>query len=236
MNEYIGRAGWGFLILLVAVVPWGAYRSARALERRALPPRTPFLLSLVLQQAALAWLALWVAAREFIVVEWRVAHPVFDTSLGVLLTVAMVVAARPLWREAVRRRERRAYLTMPRTPLERAVWVVVSAAAGVGEEVAYRSVLFALLLRILGGAIPAALVAAVLFGLAHLVQGWKSVAIVAGAALVLQGLVWVTGGLAVAIAVHAIYDVAAGIAYGRYGERFGYPLEGVPPVMDPAHA
>lgn len=236
MNEYIGRAGWGYLVLLVVVVPWGAYRSARALERRALPPRTPFLLSLVLQQAALAWLALWVAAREFVVIEWRVAHPARDIALGLLLTVAMVIAARPLWREAVRRRERRAYLTMPRTPLERAVWIVVSLAAGVGEEVAYRAVLFAVLLRILGGAVPAALAGAVFFGLAHLVQGWKSVAIVAGAALVLQGLVWVTGGLAVAIAVHAIYDVIAGFAYGRYGERFDYPIDGVPVAMDAAHA
>jgi len=236
VNEYIGRAGWGFLVLLVVVVPWGAYRSARALERRALPPRTSFLLSLVLQQAALAWLALWVATREFIVIEWRVGHPARDAAIGLLLTAAMVLAARPLWREAVRRRERRAYLTMPRTPLERAVWVVVSLAAGVGEEVAYRAVLFALLLRITGGAIPAALAAAVFFGLAHLVQGWKSVVIVAGAALVLQGLVWVTGGLAVAIAVHAVYDVIAGIAYGRYGERFDYPIDGIPPVMDAVHA
>lgn len=236
MTEFVGRAGWGYLVVVGVAVPYAAYRSAHAVARRAPPPRLPFLISLVLQQAALAWLALWVAGREYILLSWRVERPLVAAGGGAVLLAAMVIAARPLWREAVRRRERRAYLTMPRTPMERAVWVAVSIAAGVGEEVAYRAVLFALLLRILGGPLPAALAGAACFGLAHLVQGWKSVAIVAGAALVLQWFVWVTGGLAAAIAVHAVYDVIAGLAYGWYGERLGYPVEGIPLAAEAADA
>ncbi len=163
-------------MVVALLVPWGAYHGARTLARRAMPPRASFLVSLVLQQVALAWFALWVAGHEYILLAWRVGHPVRDAALGVLLTGTMIAAARPLWREAVRRRERRAYLTMPRTAPERVLWIAVSLAAGVAEEVAYRAVLFALLLRILGGPVPAALAGAACFGLAHLVQGWKSVA------------------------------------------------------------
>ncbi|MEP7382028.1 MAG: CPBP family intramembrane glutamic endopeptidase [Gemmatimonadota bacterium] len=236
MTEFIGRAGWGYLIVVGVAVPWAAARSARAFERRPLPPRLPFLFSIILQQAALAWLALWVARREYILLAWRVERPLAATLAGVVLTGAMIMAARPLWYDAVRRRDRRAYLTMPRTPGERVLWIGVSLAAGVGEEVAYRAVLFALLLRILGSPVQAALAAAALFGLAHLVQGWKSTLIVAGVALVLQALVWITGGLAAAIVVHVAFDVVAGLAYGWYGERLGYPIEGVPPSGGRAHA
>jgi membrane protease YdiL (CAAX protease family) len=234
--EFVGLAGWGYLVVVGLAVPYAAYRSAHAVARRAPPPRLPFLISVVLQQAALAWLALWVAGREYILLAWRVERPLAAAGGGAVLLAAMIVAASPLWREAVERRERRAYLTMPRTPVERVVWVAVSITAGIGEEVAYRAVLFALLLRILGGPLPAALAGAACFGLAHLVQGWKSAAIVAGVALILQWFVWVTGGLAGAIVVHAVYDVVAGLAYGWYGERFGYPLEGIPLTAEGAGA
>jgi membrane protease YdiL (CAAX protease family) len=226
--DVVGAAGWGYLVVLGGVVPWAAARSADRLARAPLPPRALFMVSVIVQQLALAGLALWVAKREEIVWSWGSDRPVRAAVVAVVLTVALVAAARPLWRALVARHERRAYLTMPRTPGERVLWIGVSVSAGVAEEVAYRAVLYALLVRLVGVPIVGALGAAVVFGLGHLMQGRRDAAIVGGVGLVLQGAVWYTGGLAAAIVVHVGYDVVAGLAYGRYGVRYGYPVAGFP--------
>lgn len=228
MGDAVGYAGWAFLLVVGLAVPWGAGYSARAIGREVLPPRRLFLLSVIVQQLLLLALALWTAGRESIHIAWGVTSAGSAAAWAGLLVVALVLAGRPMWRAAVQRRDRLAYFTMPRTRGERALWVGVSLAAGVGEEVAYRGVLFALLLRLFGSPVPAAIVAAIAFGGAHIVQGGRATAILIGVALVFQAFVWQTGGLAAAIAVHAAYDVVAGLAYGRYGERLGYPVEGVP--------
>jgi hypothetical protein len=31
--------------------------------------------------------------------------------------------------------------------------------------------------------------------------------------------------------VHALYDVAAGLFYGKYGDELGYPVEPLPPTL-----
>jgi hypothetical protein len=71
---------------------------------------------------------------------------------------------------------------------------------------------------------------AALFGAAHAVQGWKSGGAIALISLGLQGLVLLAGSRYVAMAVHVVYDLAAGLTYGRLGEELGYPAEGVAPV------
>ncbi len=228
MADAVGIEGWGYLLVVGLAVPWGAGYSAREIGRQALPPRPLFLFSVIGQQVLLLGLAVWVAGRESIAIPWAVTRPSGAAVMAVLLTVGLIAAGRPMWRSAVRRRDRIAYFTMPRTRGERVLWVGVSLAAGIGEEVAYRCVLFALLQRVLGSPLSAAIVAAVVFGAAHLVQGGRASAILTGVALVFQAFVWQTGGLAAAIAVHATYDVVAGLAYGWYGARLGYPVEGVP--------
>jgi membrane protease YdiL (CAAX protease family) len=87
--------------------------------------------------------------------------------------------------------------------------------------------MFILLSRLLGDALPAAIVAAAVFGFSHILQGWKSAVISGVVALALQGLVIWSGSLYIAIAMHAIYDLAAGLTCGKLGERFGYPAEGI---------
>ena len=53
-----------------------------------------------------------------------------------------------------------------------------------------------------------------------------------GIALVFQGLAWLSGSLYVSIVVHALYDIAAGLHYGKFGRELGYPVE-APPVEPP---
>lgn len=38
-------------------------------------------------------------------------------------------------------------------------------------------------------------------------------------------MVWLSGSLYVAMAVHIMYDVTAGISYGRLGKQLGYSAE-----------
>jgi membrane protease YdiL (CAAX protease family) len=71
----------------------------------------------------------------------------------------------------------------------------------------------------------AVLIVAVTFGLTHIVQGWKSAAIVCLFALGFQTIVWLSGSLYLAMLVHIAYDVTAGLSYGRLGRELGYSLD-----------
>jgi membrane protease YdiL (CAAX protease family) len=135
-----------------------------------------------------------------------------------------------LWRKRVEERSRKTWLFMPRTRRERILWVLCSVAAGVSEEVTYRGVMFAILWRLTGNPIAAALIAAAVFSISHVLQGFKSMAIIFGFALAFQSISWLSGSLYVAMIVHAAYDVIAGLSYGAYGEKLGYPIEPMPEV------
>jgi hypothetical protein len=106
-------------------------------------------------------------------------------------------------------------LFSPKTGGERALWLAVSLAAGVCEEITYRGVLFLLLHRVTGSILAATVLGAAAFGLAHVLQGRQSALVIFGIALVMQALVLAAGTLLVAMAVHVAYDVAAGLSYGR---------------------
>jgi len=88
--------------------------------------------------------------------------------------------------------------------------------------------MFAILWRLTGSAVAAALIAASIFAISHILQGWKSVTIIFGMALAFQSLAWLSGSLYVSMVVHALYDVTAGFCYGAYGEKLGYPIEPMP--------
>src|SRR5262249_2450239 len=57
------------------------------------------------------------------------------------------------------------------------------------------------------------------FGLTHIIQGWRSVAIIVVFALGFHALVWLAGSLYVAMAVHVAYDITAGLSFGRLGRE-----------------
>lgn len=141
---------------------------------------------------------------------------------GLAAYALAVVYMRPRWRRAVELRARVVHLFMPSNATERAWWIAVSLLAGFGEEVTWRGVQVALVGALTGGYWVAALLCSVSFGLAHLVQGWASAAVIDVFALGFHLLVWLDGSLYVAIAVHVAYDLTAGISYGRLGQELGY--------------
>ena len=217
------------LVLFGVWLPYLAIRTAQRLKSRPFPPRKTYFKSVILQLFALGLFSYFIARDNWIPIFPRQAPSPEHLALGAAVLVALVLFMRPKWRKAVEKRGRRTWLVMPRDRTERLLWAACSFGAGISEEITYRGVMFTLLWRITGSAVVAALVMAGVFGISHFMQGWTSVAIICGIALAMQGLAWESGSLYVSMAVHAIYDLIAGLTYGKLGEELGYPIEAPPP-------
>lgn len=226
--SHIGLAGVYHLVFFGLLLPWGAIKSARRLKNRPYPPRKKYFFTVILQQVFFILLSLFVAQMEWVELFSRPKNGWSFLVAAAILAVLIVVMI-PRWRKAVEKRERRVYLFMARDNRERGIWVLISLLAGIGEEVTYRGVMFILLWRITGSGIAAALIAAVVFGISHYIQGWTSALLIVGFALIFQGLYYISGSLLAPVLLHFIYDVVAGFMYGHFANKLGYPAEGVPP-------
>jgi len=224
----VGLAGYYHLGIFGVVLPYLAIKSGRRIATRPLPPKVPYFNSQIVMLTIFLALSIFIARREWIELFPRELPEARMFVLGAAVLVALVVLMRPLWRSRVEAKARRLWLFMPRTRHERVLWVALSIAAGISEEVTYRGVMFALLWRLTGNALAAALIGAAVFSISHFLQGWKSMAIIFGIALTFQMIAWLSGSLYVGMAVHALYDVTAGFCYGAYGEKLGYPNEPMP--------
>jgi membrane protease YdiL (CAAX protease family) len=127
----------------------------------------------------------------------------------------------------VQHNTRVAHLFMPSNATELGWWLVVSVLAGTGEEITWRAVQTGLLAAATGNYPTAVVLSALSFGAAHAVQGWRSSAVIVVFALGFQTLVWLTGSLYIAMAVHIVYDITAGISYGRLARQLGYAPAGM---------
>ncbi len=185
-------------------------------------PRARHLANVILQLAIFLVISLAVARVEFIPIWKPPEGRWLAWVLAAALAVLGVLVMRPRWRANVERRDPKVRLFMPSDARERRLWILVSLAAGLSEEVTYRGVMFALLWMVTASPVASALIASLVFGVSHSVQGWKTVAIVTIIALLLHGLVAVSGTLYPAIAAHAAYDMVAGLTYGRLGRDLGY--------------
>jgi membrane protease YdiL (CAAX protease family) len=106
-------------------------------------------------------------------------------------------------------------LLLPETPSEKAVFALLSVAAGVGEEVAYRGFLVPALILVFGNPWVAALVSSVVFGLLHTYQGWLGVVRTSVLGMVFAASFLSTGLLWPAIIAHAMLDLLAGLVLGK---------------------
>jgi len=214
-----------FLFWVGIFLPAMAVRSSRRINTGVKMP--PFVklqlgfLGVMLFSFALAL----VAAR-------RVGMPVFGAAslrpvhwlAGVALLAFSLVAATLRFRAASPERRARILAILPKQPSHFWLWTLMVIAAGVCEEATYRGVMFGMVEYLTGGRWwPAALLCALAFAVAHAIQGWRSAAVIGLFALAFQGLVWFTGTLYVAMAVHAIYDFAVGIIYPRIASQQPQP-------------
>lgn len=101
---------------------------------------------------------------------------------------------------------------LPASRLERRWWVLLSLTAGICEELLYRGfLLHCLLVEWPGGfqlgLLPAWLLGALAFGLAHLYQGWRGMLASTVMGLVFGVLAIGTGSLFLPIMLHAVIDM-----------------------------
>jgi len=215
-----GVAGWAHLVVFGLLVPWAALRSRRWL-RLADPDasRARSYRLLLVQLWVFAFLSLAVAVArgiELPLARW----PSWSHALLGLGSLAAVVALMwPLWARSARERDAVFRFFVPGDGRQRLLWVLVSASAGISEEITWRGVQYALLLALLGGPAPAVAVCSVMFGLAHLGQGWRGALLAAPFAAMLHVIVTVSGSLALAMALHFLYDVIAGLTLSWMDRR-----------------
>jgi len=96
---------------------------------------------------------------------------------------------------------------MPRNGAESLWAAVISLNAGVSEELFFRLLLPLLLALLTGNVVAAFALAAIVFGLVHVYQGWAGVLATGFLGLVFGGFYLVTGSLLAAMAAHAILDL-----------------------------
>ncbi|HUO84691.1 MAG TPA: CPBP family intramembrane glutamic endopeptidase [Thermoanaerobaculia bacterium] len=214
--------GWPaivFFLITGLVIPILAWISKRALDTGLVVPRIPFYLESGALQVLMLPFAVWVGLRSGIAIPLRGGFAIDDLLAGTaLLVVALVAMFVSLPRMSKERRTRLEQI-VPRTRSERMLWLAVSTAAAFNEEITYRGVMPALLLLMIDPWWVAAVVSSILFGLAHLVQGFTSTLIIMVFGFAFHLLVLFTGTLWIAIAVHLLYDLIAGYSLGRPAER-----------------
>lgn len=198
-----------FLLVIGVLLPLLAWSSFRYLATEStapasLPSPSAMALQAIAVQAvvfALAWLAL---VRNDLPLSWASefdAASLVATAIVVLagLKLARLEARRPLGpSERLRRRLRSTGLTK--------LWFLAICSASIGEEFAYRGVLYLLMGQYLPP-ILAGLFSALLFGLGHFGQGWRGAILSSVFGLGLQAIVALSGGLFLAMLAHLLYDL-----------------------------
>ena len=214
-----------FVLLVLVVMPIAAVRSKSIVagERgHRAPERSDILARALIVQLLLFALAFVVARHERMALwSWTGLRPVnVGVALGALALLLAVGALSWQLRTPDERRSLWMRHLLPRTAAQWALWLVVSLAAGVAEETAYRGVLVVLLASLTASFVTAVILSAIAFAIVHYPQGAKSMGWVFAIGLVMQAVVAVTGTLYVAMGVHAVYDVTAAIrAVGKFKQE-----------------
>lgn len=211
-----------FVLLVLVVMPIGAVRSRSAIAQeprrgpggRARPPgRSDVLTRALALQLLLFGLSFVVARHERMDLwSWTGLRPInVGIAIGALTLLLVLGALSWQLRTPEERRTLWMRHLLPRTSAQWVLWLVLSLAAGVAEETAYRGVLVVLLASVTASFVTAVLLSAAAFALVHYPQGAKSMGWVFAIGLVMQAVVAGTGMLYVAMGVHAVYDVTAAI-------------------------
>jgi membrane protease YdiL (CAAX protease family) len=208
-----------YLAFLIELLPVLAVAQLPSVEGEVLP-RLPVYLSSAVVILVLGCVALLLGMGSFGGVAMGlgpVSWPNLLVWTAVLSMAAMLLVVLVfLFRRAMGFRESPLLVDLlPVTRAEKGVFVLLSMAAGFGEELAYRGFLIPGLALMLGGEWTAALLSSVLFGVLHAYQGWLGVLRTAALGLLLAAGFLISGSLWPAILAHAILDMMAGLVVGE---------------------
>jgi len=160
--------------------------------------------------------------REILGIRWRSARAGAATLLWaagfwlvksvVLFFIARGVALAGLASAVEDQRTMR--VMAPHGALEAALWIIVSASAGVCEEFVFRGYLQRQLGALVRSPGLGLVASATIFGLGHLYQGPGPVITITVFGLLFGGLAMASRSLAPGIVVHAVQDAIAGLTHG----------------------
>jgi membrane protease YdiL (CAAX protease family) len=139
----------------------------------------------------------------------------------VFMTVA-IAALFVSWRWRSEKSRKRLQWIAPANPRELVWWGAICIMAGITEEIVFRGVMFELVRRLIVEPLTAYAVCVAAFAASHLVQGWGAVAATAAFGAAFHLVVWLTGDLYTAMAIHIGYNFAAGIIL-MFLTRIGNP-------------
>ncbi len=209
-----------YLTLLLELLPALALAQLPLVSKDEPLPRIPIYLSSAAVILGIGGLGLLVGRRQlgFEEMGFRTL-PAFHL---VLWTAGLTLAALTLtWGfHIVRRRAGWAESPLlsellPKTMREKGVFVALSLAAGVGEEIAFRGFLIPALTLVFGWSWGAALLSSAAFGILHAYQGWIGIVRTATLGVVLAGSFIISGTLWPAMLAHAILDIVVGFFLGE---------------------
>lgn len=214
--------GWGyaFLALVSIVLPLLAIETSRRLGGGSLPlPRTLFYLQTIVFQGIVLLIATVTAVTNRISIARLPREPMRGVVAAALLLAIALLVLLVRWPQRTAEVKRRLYELLPHDRSELPPYFALCVFAAVAEEVTYRGVAFALIGRLTSSTIAAALIAAAIFALGHMVQGWSSVGAIFLFAIGFQAIVYIAGSLLFAIVVHFAYDAIAGVLIPRLYSR-----------------
>ena len=224
--RWIAPVGYFHLIAFGILIPIAAIRAKWRIESGHffLAARRRYFISAFIQVGLFAVFSIVVARLNLITIFPRTVPPARAIIAGAVFLILAVATGWTRWRKAVIEKKRIVALFMPTDRVERMLWIGSAALAGFGEEITWRGVQTALLTRLTGSVAIAIAITIATFAIAHAMQGWTSVGVIAVFSAGFHLLVWLSGSLYSAMVVHFLYDLIAGFAYAHFGRKYKYVI------------
>ena len=203
--------GW-VIVLMPVMGVWSWYRIRSG---KPLPPKPKRYRAMIVFQIWMFVLTCVVMRDYGIHLFSRPWPPLWGWCLAAAYMALIAQRVRVGWRKLSNERKEKARRLLPENSGHLRYWIPISLLAGLSEECAFRGLSFILLTWQLHSQFLAATVCVISFGLAHMIQGWRGVLGTSIIAMLMHGLVYVTGGLYLPIAVHAAFDLIVGFIATR---------------------
>lgn len=179
--------------------------------------RIPLYVGLIVVELVLVWfVVIGVRARGYKLIDvvgrrWRTAADAIIDLLCAAGTAALLRYLGPLLFQLLGRWLTATGFLLPKSTSESVVWIAVSIAAGVCEEIVYRGYLQRQLWS-LTRSLPAALVLqSMIFGLGHIYQGWKPALVTAVYGLIFGLVAAGRRSIIPGAIAHAAVDIIGGL-------------------------
>lgn len=215
-----------YLVIFGLLVPFVVIRGRSHVRAGvAVPPLKKQAIQVVVMELLFLLIALLAARSRGIDVFARGVLPVKAVILAAVVLALGLITLPLRWRMLSAEQKLVTLAARPQTINDLAPWFVISLAAGIVEEIVYRGVMMAFVMRITHSWWLSVAICVLLFALGHLNQPVLMVVLVlVPMAIALHLVVAWTGSLHLAMAFHFLYDFSIGFLFIRIArQRAGDP-------------